>query len=68
MNELDLTNTQTIILPRITGLLFVCLKYIESHKRDLLEHIVKLPSKDLNIHYGRYIKLGTVSKGGMKYV
>lgn len=68
MNELDLTNTQTIILPMITGLLFVSLKHIESHKRELLEHIVKLPSKDLNLHYGRYIKLGKISKGGMKYV
>lgn len=68
MNELDLTHTQTIILTMITGFLFVSLKHIKSYKRDLLEHIVKLPSKDLNLHYERYIKLGTVSKRGMKYV
>ena len=40
MNELDITNTQAIILLLVIGLLFLCLKRIESHKRDFLEQTV----------------------------
>lgn len=57
MNELDITNTQAIILLLVIGLLFLCLKQIESHKRDFLEQTVETPSKDLNPCYGRYIQL-----------
>ena len=57
MSELDLTNTQAIILLLVIGLLFLCLKRIESHKRDFLEQTVETPSKDLNPCYGRYIQL-----------
>lgn len=64
MNELDITNTQAIILLLVIGLLFLYLKRIESHKRDLLEQTVETPNKDLNPCYGRYIQLGTISKGG----
>ena len=57
MSELDLTNTQAIILLLVIGLLFLCLKRIESHKRDFLEQTVETPSKDLNPCYGRYMQL-----------
>ena len=59
MSELDLTNTQAIILLLVIGLLFLCLKRIESHKRDFLEQTVETPSKDLNPCYGRYIQLAS---------
>lgn len=64
MNELDITNTQSIILLMVIGLLLLLLKRIESHKRDLLEQGIETPSKDLNPCYGRYIQLGMTSKGG----
>ena len=41
MNELDITNTQAIILLLVIGLLFLCLKRIESHKRDFLVQTVE---------------------------
>lgn len=59
MNELDITNTQAIILLLAIGLLFLCLNRIERHKRDFLEHTVETPSKDLNPCYGRYIQLAS---------
>lgn len=64
MNELDITNTQAIILLLVIVLLFLYLKRIESHKRDILEQGIETPSKDLNPCYGRYIQLGMTSKGG----
>ena len=59
MNELDLTNTQAIILLLAIGLLFLCLKRIESRKRDFLERTVETPSEVLNPCYGRYIQLAS---------
>ena len=64
MNELDITNTQAIILLLIIGLSFLYLKRIESHKRDRLEQGVQTPSKDLNPCYGRYIQLGMGNREG----
>ena len=64
MNELDITNTQAIILLLAIGLLFLCLNRIESHKRDLLEQGIEIPSKDLNPCYGRYIQLGMGNREG----
>jgi len=64
MNELDINNTQSIILLLVIGLLFLYLKRIESHKRDFLKQTIETPSKDLNPCYGRYIQLGMTSKGG----
>lgn len=64
MNELDITNTQAIILLLIIGLSFLYLKRIESHKRDRLEHGTETPSKDLNPCYGRYIQLGMGNREG----
>lgn len=58
MNELDITNTQAIILLLAIGLLFLCLKRIESHKRDFLKQTTETTSnKGLNPCYGRYIQL-----------
>ena len=57
MNELEITNTQAIILLLVIGLLFLYLKRIESRKRDILEQTIETPSKDLNPCYGRYIQL-----------
>lgn len=65
MNELDITNTQSLILLLVIGLLFLYLKRIENHKRDLLKQTIETPSKDLNPCYGRYIQLGMTSKGGL---
>lgn len=64
MNELDITNTQAIILLLVIGLLFLCLKRIESRKRDILEQAIETPSKDLNPCYGRYIQLVGVNVWG----
>lgn len=64
MNELDITNTQAIILLLVIGLLFLYLKRIESRKRDLLEQTVEIPSKALNPCYGRYIQLAVVNAWG----
>ncbi len=63
MNELDLTNTQSIILLLVIGLLFLYLKRIESHRHSDIKQIVETPSKDLNPCYGRYIQLGMVGRG-----
>lgn len=64
MNELDITNTQAIILLLVIGLLFLCLKRIESRKRDILEQTVEIPSEVLNPCYGRYIQLAGVNAWG----
>ena len=64
MNELDITNTQAIILLVVICLLFLYLKRIERHKRDFLEQGIETPSKDLNPCYGRYIQLGTENREG----
>lgn len=64
MNELDITNTQAIILLLAIGLLFLYLKRIEIRKRDILEQTVETPNKDLNPCYGRYIQLVGVNVWG----
>ena len=64
MNELDINNTQSIILLLVIGLLFLYLKRIESHKHDLLEQGIETPSKDLKPDYGRYIQLAGVNVWG----
>ena len=64
MNELDITNTQAIILLLVIGLLFLCLKRIESRKRDILEQVIETPSESLTPDYGRYIQLAGVNVWG----
>lgn len=60
MNELDITNTQAVILLLVVCLLFLYLKRIENRKRHVLEQTVETPNKDLNPCYGRYIQLAGV--------
>lgn len=64
MNELDLTNTQAVILLLIVGLLFLYLKHIDKRKEINPKNISEKSSNDLDPYYGRYIQLGMVSKGG----
>lgn len=67
MNELDLSNTQSIVF---TLLLLGLLLYLNRRDRKKSAQIerestqtIETPSEDLNPDYGRYIQLGMVSKG-----
>lgn len=67
MNELDLSNTQSIVF---TLLLLGLLLYLNRRDRQKSVQIerestqtIETPSEDLNPDYGRYIQLGMVSKG-----
>nr|WP_295589672.1 hypothetical protein [uncultured Streptococcus sp.] len=67
MNELDLSNTQSIVF---TLLLLGLLLYLNRRDRKKSAQIerestqtIEKPSEDLNPDYGRYIQLGMVSKG-----
>lgn len=63
MNELDLTNTQSIILLLVMVVILLFLKRMESHRHSDIKQIVETPSKDLSPCYGRYIQLGMVGRG-----
>lgn len=63
MNELDLTNTQSVILLLVMVVMLILLKRMESHRHSDIKQIVKTTSKDLNPCYGRYIQLGMVGRG-----
>lgn len=63
MNELDLTNTQSVILLLVVGLLFLYLHHLEEHKHPYNKQAIETPGSELNPCYGRYIQLGSVSKG-----
>ena len=63
MNELDLSNTQAVILLLVVGLLFLYLNHLEKYKHPYNKQAVEAPSSELNPCYGRYIQLGVVSKG-----
>lgn len=67
MNELDLSNTQSIVF---TLLLLGLLLYLNRRDRQKSAQIerestqtIETPSEDFNPDYGRYIQLGMVSKG-----
>ena len=67
MNELELSNTQSIVF---TLLLLGLLLYLNRRDRQKSAQIerestqtIETPSEDLNPDYGRYIQLGMVSKG-----
>ena len=67
MNELELSNTQSIVF---TLLLLGLLLYLNRRDRKKSAQIerestqtIETPSEDLNPDYGRYIQLGMVSKG-----
>nr|DAJ79928.1 MAG TPA: Cell-membrane associated Mucin15 [Caudoviricetes sp.] len=67
MNELDLSNTQSIVF---TLLLLGLLLYLNRRDRKKSAQIerestqtIETTSEDLSPDYGRYIQLGMVSKG-----
>ena len=64
MNELDLTNTQSIILILVMAVMLILLKRMESHRRSDIKQIAETTSKDLNPYYGRYIQLACINKQG----
>lgn len=63
MNELDLTNTQSIILLLIMVVMLLLLKRMESHRRSDIKQVEEIPSDELNPYYGCYIQLGMVGRG-----
>lgn len=63
MNELDLTNTQSIILLLIMVVMLLLLKRMESHRRSDIKQVEETPSDELNPYYGCYIQLGMVGRG-----
>lgn len=64
MNELDLTNTQGVILLLVVGLLFLYLHHLEKYKHPNNKQAVETPRGELNPCYGRYIQLAGVNKQG----
>ena len=63
MNELDLTNTQSIILLLVMAVMLILLKRMESHRRSDIKQVEETPSDELSPSYGRYIQLGMVGRG-----
>ena len=63
MNELDLTNTQSIILILFMAVMLILLKRMESHRRSAIKQVEETPSDELSPCYGRYIQLGMVGRG-----
>lgn len=61
MNELDLTNTQTVIFILILIGLLLYLNHLDRQKSAQIERESKqtteTPSESLNPNYGRYIQL-----------
>jgi conserved domain protein len=63
MNELDLTNTQSIILLLVMVVILLLLKRMESHRHSDIKQVEETPSDELSPCYGRYIQLGMVGRG-----
>lgn len=71
MNELDLTNTQALILSVVLIGLLLYLIHLDRQKSAQIEReskqTIETPSEDLNPCHGRYIQLAGVRVyGGMK--
>lgn len=68
MNELDLTNTQSIIFVVVMIGLLLYLNYQDRKKSARIERestqITETYSEDLNPDYGRYIQLAAVKPWG----
>lgn len=68
MNELDLTNIQSIIFMVVLIGLLIYLNHRDRKKSARIERestqTTETSSEDLSPDYGRYIQLGMVSKGG----
>lgn len=63
MNELDITNTQSIILLLVMAVMLILLKRMESHRRSDIKQVEETPGDELSPYYGRYIQLGMVGRG-----
>ena len=67
MNELDLTNIQSVIFMVVLIGLLLYLNYRDRKKSAQIERestqTIETTSEDLSPDYGRYIQLGMVSKG-----
>lgn len=61
MNELDLTNTQALILSVVLIVLLLYLNHLDRQKSAQIEReskqTIETPSEDLDPDYGRYIQL-----------
>ena len=61
MNELDLTNTQSVICMVVLIVLLIYLNHRDRKKSAQIERenqqAIETPSEDLNPEYGRYIQL-----------
>ena len=61
MNELDLTNTQSVIFMVVLIGLLIYLNHLDRKKSAQIERenqqTKETPSEDLNPYYGRYIQL-----------
>ena len=71
MNELDLTNTQSVIFMVVLIGLLLYLNHLDRKKSAQIERenqqTIETPSEDLNPYYGRYIQLSGVRVyGGME--
>jgi len=68
MNELDLTNTQSVICMVVLIALLLYLNHRDRKKSAQIERestqTIETPSEDLNPDYGRYIQLAGVNKQG----
>lgn len=67
MNELDLTNIQSVIFMVVLIGLLLYLNHRDRKKSAQIERestqTIEATSEDLSPDYGRYIQLGMVSKG-----
>ena len=71
MNELDLTNTQSVIFMVVLICLLLYLNHLDRKKSAQFERenqqTIETPSESLSPDYGRYIQLAGVRVyGGMK--
>ena len=67
MNELELSNTQSIVFTLLLLGLLLYLNHRDRKKSAQIEResaqTIETTSEDLSPDYGRYIQLGMVSKG-----
>lgn len=64
MNELDISNSQAIILLLVMVAMLLLLKRMESHRHSDIKQVEETPSDELSPCYGRYIQLADVNPWG----
>lgn len=68
MNELDLTNTQSVIFMVVLIGLLLYLNYRDRKKSAQMERentqAIETPNRDLTLDYGRYIQLTGINVWG----